>query len=837
MRAALPGNETERLAHIRREKICSLRNPLFDQLLQLTASILKTPIAAISIIEEERQIFLGITGLDATETTRDEAFCAHTILDDKIMVVENAAEDYRFHDNPLVTGEPRIASYAGAPLITKSNLALGALCAIDHQPRKFSDKDLEVLSTLSRCVIQLFELDNISKHSEAERNLFKSILDSAGEAIITTDPTGLIKTFNKQASNMLGYKADEIVGKRTPLLWLDSDQVEQTKRKLETALGATPISGMEVLTNKLMQANHAREWTLIDSQGRKFPSLLSVTPVNDNDGSILGYTTIARDFTEQKQAALELERKQIKLAETVKELSRQNQILEELRFIQNLYLENKDLHVVWKRLLESLIYYTESEYGFIGEIREDNTGRYLQTHAITDISWNEETKAFYDAKAIDGFEFRNLDTLFGQVIKTEKVLVDNDPPNHPNAHGVPEGHPPLKSFIGIPILANDKMIAMVGLANRAGGYEPNDRSIDLFLHTYALLVQTIFDRRKQSETQGQLARIIDEQSIGFWDWTLGRNPIIIGVLQDLLGYPAELMESPTWEFLVSIAHPDDVAAAKGVLQRHFKKETPYFILEIRLLSHDKKWHWIRFQGHTTERDANGRSISMSGLHRDISDYKQYEEQQRILEANKNMIEEVHHRVKNNLQVVSGLLFIQERENRENPEILGQFRDTRARVSAIASLHEMLYRYRKATHVPVRSLIEGIMNNIRDVYSDQISRLEFQVDGPEFELDTAKADPLALIVNELITNAVKHAFEPDQPGVIQVLLERHDDIDGNSLVDITVSDNGKGLKTSTPGNDKAGIGLNLLGRLGEQLLGEVRLMDSPVGTQWKISFPE
>jgi two-component sensor histidine kinase len=150
---------------------------------------------------------------------------------------------------------------------------------------------------------------------------------------------------------------------------------------------------------------------------------------------------------------------------------------------------------------------------------------------------------------------------------------------------------------------------------------------------------------------------------------------------------------------------------------------------------------------------------------------------------------------------------------------------------------MLYRYRKANHVPVRSLIEGIMNNIRDVYSDQISRLEFQVNGPEFELDTAKADPLALIVNELITNAVKHAFEPDQPGVIQVLLERHDDIDGNSLVDITVSDNGKGLKTSTPGNDKAGIGLNLLGRLGEQLLGEVRLMDSPVGTQWKISFPE
>lgn len=122
-------------------------------------------------------------------------------------------------------------------------------------------------------------------------------------------------------------------------------------------------------------------------------------------------------------------------------------------------------------VLSVLIKHFESEYGFIGEIRQSSDGApYLKTFSITDISWDKESKAFFETHAPEGLEFRNLNSLFGEVIRTAKPLVTNDPGNHPKKTGTPHGHPPLKAFMGIPIFYNHHFIAMVGLANRPGGF-------------------------------------------------------------------------------------------------------------------------------------------------------------------------------------------------------------------------------------------------------------------------------------------------------------------------------------------------------------------------------
>lgn len=158
-----PLNEQERLAALKAYNILdSADSPLFDDIVTAAGVIAGTPIAAISLIDEARQWFLAERGMALGETSRDSAFCAHTILSPEPMVVNDTATDARFVDNPLVTGAPHIRFYAGAPLITAGGYELGSLCVIDATPRTLSPQQLGALEALARQVVAMFELRRVS---------------------------------------------------------------------------------------------------------------------------------------------------------------------------------------------------------------------------------------------------------------------------------------------------------------------------------------------------------------------------------------------------------------------------------------------------------------------------------------------------------------------------------------------------------------------------------------------------------------------------------------------------------------------------------------------------
>jgi signal transduction histidine kinase len=189
--APLPHTEELRLEALSAHAILdTLPEQDFDDVTQLASFICGVPIALVSLVDRERQWFKSRVGLDATETPRDLAFCAHAILQDDVFVVPDSHQDERFHDNPLVTGGPRVRFYAGTPLKSESGHSLGTLCIIDHEPRKLTAEQARVLRRLGRQVevqlrlrLRIREAQRLEAESRSQRDALTRVQRQKDELV------------------------------------------------------------------------------------------------------------------------------------------------------------------------------------------------------------------------------------------------------------------------------------------------------------------------------------------------------------------------------------------------------------------------------------------------------------------------------------------------------------------------------------------------------------------------------------------------------------------------------------------------------------------------------
>ncbi|AIE75745.1 MULTISPECIES: GAF domain-containing protein [unclassified Synechocystis] len=148
--AAIPANEQQRLAHLQNLNILDTpREERFDRVTRMLCRVLDMPVAAISLVDENRQWFKAIRGSELTEIPRRISFCAHTILEERTLTIADASADPRFIDNPLVTDAPHIRFYAGHPLKMVNNIHVGTLCVYDTKPREISSDDIQFLEDLA----------------------------------------------------------------------------------------------------------------------------------------------------------------------------------------------------------------------------------------------------------------------------------------------------------------------------------------------------------------------------------------------------------------------------------------------------------------------------------------------------------------------------------------------------------------------------------------------------------------------------------------------------------------------------------------------------------------
>jgi len=159
MRAPAPKNEKKRLKVLWEYGVLdTVPEEVFDDLTELAARICEAPIALITLVDEERQWFKSKVGVTLNETSREVSFCAHAINQPELFIVPDATQDQRFAQNPLVTSDPKVRFYAGAPLVTPDGYALGTLCVIDKVPRELRPDQKQALRILARHVVSQLEL-------------------------------------------------------------------------------------------------------------------------------------------------------------------------------------------------------------------------------------------------------------------------------------------------------------------------------------------------------------------------------------------------------------------------------------------------------------------------------------------------------------------------------------------------------------------------------------------------------------------------------------------------------------------------------------------------------
>ena len=211
-------NEVERLNILNQYGI--LDTPYeepFERIAALARLIFDTPIVLISLLDENRQWFKSNIGLDVRQTPREQAFCNETIRSDDVLVIADAELDVRTAQNPLVTGQPHIRFYAGAPLVTPEKARLGSLCIIDRQPRRFDEREMAILKSLAGLVMKEMDLRRQTEHDwltgAASRQAFQNTVERLVEHMAPKS-IGLI-SFDidhfKQVNDRFGHVAGDRV--------------------------------------------------------------------------------------------------------------------------------------------------------------------------------------------------------------------------------------------------------------------------------------------------------------------------------------------------------------------------------------------------------------------------------------------------------------------------------------------------------------------------------------------------------------------------------------------------------------------------------------------------
>ena len=357
---------------------------------------------------------------------------------------------------------------------------------------------------------------------------------------------------------------------------------------------------------------------------------------------------------------------------------------------------------------------------------------------------------------------------------------------------------------------------------------------DELIHANELLKTEIKERKKMekdlSESEKRYSLTLDAINDGLWDWDVSSGDVFFSDnYYKMLGYnPGDFPANyNSWRLLV---HPDDIDSLEKQLQKSVKSGIG-FEIDLRIKTKSGKWLCVSTRGKEIEKDLAGNPTRIVGTLRDRTDRVNAEKNiKESLEEKEMLLKEIHHRVKNNLMIISSLLNLQSTyiKDKESQDV---FKESQNRARSMAIIHEKLYQSTDLKSIDFGDYISSLATKLFHTYNADPNIIKLKINAENILIDINTAIPLGLIVNELITNSLKYAFPDGKPGKINVDFHPKD-----HNFEFSVKDNGLGFPEDIDFQKTDSLGMLIVTSLTEQINGDIEL-DRNNGTEFKIKFPE
>ena len=833
-----------------------------NNLVALASRICETPISLINILGESTQFTKASVGWDITNISREESFCHYTIQDhdNDIMIVENAVEDERFAESPFVQEDPHIRFYAGVPLKTSNGENIGAICVIDRKERSLTSQQKESLKMISREVVSRFEL--IKKNAQLKKADILLQNSSDIQAIIDPDSLKYLEV-NNEAISLLNCSKAELEGVYFGERIIDEDLKNEVRTFLKNQENTERSFIVRFLTEQeeVIKLNlsftfHQNRWYMtgrnvtrrekalqeLESEKLFSDKIINNLPgvfcLTDEDGTLQRWNKNFKQLVGKTGSEIDGSPLVNHFAADDSELLEiaYNQVLKTGKGEAEGSLKTKK-HGPVPHALTSFRFETKGRNYIasigvdISELREtQDTLRQTLTNMrvgqeLADLgSWRWDLKndslqwspKVYDIYDIDDVAQKPSVELFKERVHPEDIAIIDD-----ITARIKSGEP-FQDFEHRLLISGGE----VRWVRHSGkiAYDDNG-SISHVIGAVQDITGQVKAKEKLEKEKVLSDKIINSLPVAFFmfdqhgnaiRWNdyfrkaTGFNDLEISYMDPLEYFPEKHKER------VSQAITNVFEEGKASIQAEFLTESGELVPYL--------YNASRFEGE--------QKTYMIGTGQDISELKEYQDElDQSLKEKEVLLAEIHHRVKNNLAIISGLLQL-EAFSAENDHTENVLKNSQMRIQSMATIHEMLYEADNFNDLSFDSFVEQIISSVEDVYHRaEDNNISFDIDIDAIDLNINQAVPCGLIINELVTNAYKHAFPGRQDGRIVINGQKKD-----STVTFIIKDNGKGVGEDFSIDEQSSLGFTLVNSLIDQL-GATLNIESDDGTTFIFSFEQ